>query len=362
MKKTCKILLIASLLPLTLLTACGENEVTSSSTDQATQIRPAKIIELVSKKADSLLSYPAVIGSQNLITLAFEIGGLLDELPVVEAQVVKKGEVLAKLDQQDLNTKLKSAQAQYYNANKEYKRAKRLIKADAISRSELDKRKSKNDVDKAAYLSAKKALTDSVLLAPFDGNIAKISVNLRQVLQPGEPALSILGSGGLEAKFNLPSNIIAKANAENKGKIQATITLDSAPDIEIPATFKELALQADPSSQTHEVTFAFEAPPNINVLPGMNALVWLSDPRKTSKNNQLNVPLTAIGIEGELTTFVWVVDKQTMKVSKRTIILGDDIGEAIQVLDGLMAGEKIIAAGISYLSEGMTVRPWLTKP
>ena len=128
----------------TLLSACAEeNSVQAIKTNG---IKLAKIIELEKSQAQSLLSFPAVIDSQNLTELAFEVGGLLDELLVVEAQSVKKGDIIAKLDQQDLTTKLKSAKAQYNNANKEYKRALRLIKADAISRSELDKRKSKNDI------------------------------------------------------------------------------------------------------------------------------------------------------------------------------------------------------------------------
>ena len=364
MYKLFKFRLIFTLAALTFLSACSESESLTSTEQQAkqlSQIRPAKIIQLKSKSAESTLSYPAVVGSQNLSTLAFEVAGRVSELGVVEAQVVKKGDLLAKLDQQDLNAKLTSAKAQYSNANKEYNRALRLIKANAISRSELDKRKSKNDVDKALYQSAKKALENSVIIAPFDGNIAKISVKLRQVVQPGEAVLSILGNGGLEAKFNLPSSILAKANANSKETIQASISLDSAVDIKIPARFKEISLQADGSSQTHEVTFTFKAPKNLNVLPGMNAVVWFKDPRSAQNSALLEVPLTAIGTEAEQ-KFVWVVNPESMVVAKRNISLANEVGESIQVLEGLTAGEKIIAAGIFYLSEGMTVRAWSAKP
>ncbi len=347
------------LLCATFLSACGEDN--SSQGVKINEVKLAKIIELKKSQAESLLSFPAVIDSQNLTELAFEVGGLLNELLVVEAQSVKKGDVIAKLDQQDLTTKLKSAQAQYNNSNKEYNRALRLIKADAISRSELEKRKSKNDIDKASYLTAKKSLKDSVLLAPFDGNIAAISVSKRQVLQPGEPAITILGNGGLEAKFNLPSSVLAKANADEKSDVQAYITLDSAPDVRIPATFKEVSLQADTSSQTYPVTFAFQAPANLNVLPGMNAVAWFNAPNAKGNQNNIQIPLTAIVVEGD-DKYVWVVQKDSMQVTKRAIKIAQDIGETIQVLEGLDAGDKIVSAGVSYLSEGMTVRPWSAKP
>ena len=66
---------------------------------------------------------------------------------VIEAQKVTKGEMLAKLDQRDLLTQLKSARAQFKNANIEYQRTLRLIKQDAISSCKLEERKSKRDVN-----------------------------------------------------------------------------------------------------------------------------------------------------------------------------------------------------------------------
>jgi len=351
--------LITAISVVALLSACGEEPTQNDA--QQSKPKPAKMLTLKAAKESKLLSFPAVIDSHNLTTLAFEVGGRLSELLVVEAQDVKSGEILARLDQQDLTTKLKSAQAQYNNTHKEYKRAQRLIKADAISRSELDLRKSKNDIDQASLLSAKKALADSVLKAPFDGNIAKVSVTTQQVLQAGEPAIVILGSGGLEAKFNLPTRIIARANNNDKSNLDAYITLDSAPSLKIPAQFKQVTLTADASSQTHEVTFAFVAPEHINVLPGMNALAWFTPPESDTTVTGIQVPLAAIASANNI-KFVWVVDPTTMQVSKRVIVIADSIGESITVTDGLSSGEKIVVAGISYLSEGMLVRPWLPQP
>jgi len=341
-----------------LLSACSEDASQQIAADSI--VRPAKILTVQATQNNTMLSYPAIIDSQNLTTLAFEVGGRLSKISVVDAQHVKRGELLAKLDQQNLNAKLTSAQAQYNNANKEYQRALRLIKADAISRSELDKRKSQHDIDKAGYISAKKALQDSVILAPFDGNIAKVSVTLQQVVQPGEAAIVILGSGGLEAKFNLPSSVIARAKDNNAKQLDAYITLDSAPGIKLPATFKQVTLTADANSQTHEVTFSFSASSTVNILPGMNAVAWFKDPSSQSASG-IQVPLTAITSQANQ-KYVWVVAPHSMQVRKRAISIADSIGETITVVDGLQAGESIVVAGVSFLAEGMRVRPWSSKP
>jgi len=90
----------------------------------------------------------------------------------------------------------------------------------------------------------------------------------------------------------------------------------------------------------------------------MNAVVWFKDPSKSTANlNKLSVPLTAIAIDGEQ-KYVWVVNKDSMRVSRRDIVIEAGVGVNLNITSGLEVGEMIVAAGVSHLSEGMQVRPW----
>ncbi len=340
-----------------LLASC-DSEPASSENKTEVLVRPAKLIEVGLTNSADFLNYSAVIKSQQSSTLSFEVGGVLKELLVVEAQQVKQGDVLAKLDQRNLQTKLKSTRAQYDNANTEYQRAVRLMKEDAISRSVLEERKSQRDVNKAQLDTAEKALQDSVLIAPYDGNISKVHLKNRQAVQAGAEAISIIGRGKLEATINLPSSIIAKAGKPKSPANDSYIILGSAPDLRIPATFKEASLEADAASQTYEVVFAFDTPEDLVILPGMNAVVWFRDPTKsTSGTNKIRIPLTAVATDDDQ-KYVWIVDQNTMMVSKRNIVIEANVGTMIAVNSGLKSGENIVASGISALSEGMKVSQW----
>lgn len=320
-------------------------------------VRPAKLIKVDSTNSKAFLNYPAVIQSQQLSVLSFEVSGKLKALSVVEAQQVKKGEVLARLDQRDLQAKLTSARAEFKNAEEEYQRAQRLIEQDAISKSKVEVRKSKLDVSKAKLETAQKALQDSVLVAPFDGAIAKVSIKKRQIIQPGKPAITVLGNAGLEAVINIPSSIIVQAGKQEKLPTDSYVVLSAAPDRRIPATFREAALEADAATQTYEITFIFDAPKDLVILPGMNASVWIRDLRQSAAGtNEITIPLTAIVTEGEQ-KYVWVVDDQDMTVSKRVIVVESDVGSNLSV-SGLDSGETIVSSGVSSLSVGMKVRPW----
>lgn len=253
--------------------------------------------------------------------------------------------------------KVASAKAKYNNANTEYQRGLRLLKEDAISRSKVEERKANRDVAKSSVETAEKALQDSVMIAPYDSSIAKVSIKERQVVQAGNPVIDILGRGGLEAIINLPSSILARSR-NREPATDSYIVLDAASDRRIPITFKEAALEADAASQTYEVTYSFGAPEDLIILPGMNAVVWFRDPgSSTSDSHKIQIPLTAIATDGGQ-KYVWVVDQETMTVSKRNVVVEAGVGISIGIIDGLKSGETIVAAGVSTLSEGMKVTKW----
>lgn len=341
-----------------LLSACSsESPITGE--DPAKKVRPVKLLSVGTEETGNLLNYPAVIEAAKSSSLAFQVNGELIELFVNELQMVKEGEILARLDQRDFQAKRNSALTQYKNADAEYQRAVNLYKEDAISKSTLEQRKTQRDVNKSVLKSADKALENTTLIAPFSGIVANVSVKKRELIQSGQAAIVIQGVNGLEAKVNLPASIITTANRDNTPVGNEFVILEAAPDRRIPATFKEISLQADTASQTYLATFSFSAPEDLTILPGMNATVWFKDP-STINNRGFNmrVPLTAISTENDQ-KFVWLVNESTMNVSRRNIVVEVGVGKSLNLISGLQQGDLIVASGVSYLSEGMKVRPWI---
>lgn len=336
-----------------LLTACGSEP----PAEDETKARPAILIEVGQSTDEAYLSFPSVIQGRRGSELAFAVGGVVEKVFVTAAQEVDQGEILARLDQRDFKSKLISAQATYANAEETYQRALRLLEGDAISRSEVETRKTDRDTAEAQLERAQKALDDTVIIAPFSGAVAQVSVEALQTAQAGQPAITLLNTSRLKAAINLPSDFIALSKNYSNEEDSSFIVLDVAPDQRIAAEFTEISLEADAASQTYEALYSFTPPENLVVLPGMNAMVWLKDPGSSLGVDTLTVPLKAIGMEQD-EKFVWVVDQKTMTVSKRTVSLADGVGEQVAILSGLKPGETIVAAGVSQLSEGIKVRQW----
>ena len=301
--------------------------------------------------------YPAVVEAGRFGQLSFQVGGMIEEIMVTDAQVVDAGTVIARLDQRDYQSQVASARAQFQNAEEEYQRGLRLAQEDAIARSVLEQRESQRDVARAQLDTAEKALEDTILRAPFAGVIAEVPVREQQNVAPGEMVAALIDVRTLEVTVDVPARVVAESQeVENR---DAFVILEAVSDSRINAEFKEASLLADTASQTYKVTFAFEPPENLVILPGMSATLELSSARRSDSTTpgRKSVPLAAIASDGT-SAYVWVVDKETMTVSRRDITVADGIGEFATVTEGLSAGDTIVTAGASFLTEGMQVRPW----
>ncbi|MEL6858358.1 MAG: efflux RND transporter periplasmic adaptor subunit [Pseudomonadota bacterium] len=340
------------------LAGCSGN--TDTSADAPPITRPAKLIEVEAASNQRDLSFPAVIRAAQSAELTFQVAGEIREVNVLEGDEVIEGTVVAKLDQRDALNRLAQAKAEFDNATTEFERAERLAAQDAISRSVLDSRRTQRDVADASYRTAQKAVSDTILKAPFDGAISTVSGRQFQNVQAKE-SIAVLQSEEVEAVINIPGTIIARI--PQLEPVGVRVKLDAAPDAEIVAQFKEASGEADPSTQTYEISFSFIPPEDLFILPGMTATVessFLFNGVEDFVAEGIAVPLSAILAEGA-DKFVWVVDGTTMKISKRGVSVQSDAGDYVTVTEGLMGGETIVAAGVSFFHDGMTVRRWVPE-
>ncbi len=337
-----------------LLVGCSDETVQVSD-----PVRPAKLVTVAKASQEREFTFPAVIRATQAAELTFPIAGQVIVLNVLEGEEVTQGTTIAQLDQRDARNNLAQATAEYENARSEFQRAQRLVERDAISRSVLESRKTQLEVGKTAVDLAQKTLEDTVIVAPFDSAISRVYVDQYQNVQAKEPIVSVQ-TAATEAFVDIPGTILARMpQLEPKNTV---VVLDAAPDIELPAEFREASGIADPNTQTYEIGFTFEPPEGLLILPGMTASVHTAFLFRGSTDilaEGVAVPLNAILAEGEQ-RFVWVVD-DAMRLRKTEVTVGADLDETVTVTSGLEGGETIVAAGVSFMHEGLTVRRWVEE-
>lgn len=336
------------------LASCTEQP----AAEDVTPIRPAKLFEVSQSQNTRTMNLPAVISARSTADLTFEVNGVLQEFPVLEGQVVAEGDLIGQLEQRGFQNQVAQAQATYRNTQSQFNRAAQLIKKGTIAQKTYDERLKDRDVARTALDDAQKQLDDSTLRAPFAGVIATKHVDQFQTVGAQTAIVTLQSTGAAEAVVQVPSTLVA-----NSGKIdvaESFVVLDAAPDREIPAQIVSTSTQTDPRTQTFQVRFAFEPPSDLVILPGMTGTLRskLQIAAGNGSSGRIAIPRTAILSQGD-DLFVWKVDADTMVVSRSAIAIsqdGPDLGADIVVISGLAEGDTIVAAGVSFLTEGTQIR------
>ena len=207
---------------------------------------------------------------------------------------------------------------------------------------------------KAQVDFAKLQLDYTTLKAPFSGVVSRRYVDNFQDVRAKQQIVSLDDISSVEILVDVPEIIMA--NVREGGAGDAVAEFAAAPGKQYPMTIKEYATRADPKTQTYQVVFRMPQPDDINVLPGMTATVTGSPRRREQTKEIFVVPAIAVVADAAGNPFVWIVDKETMKVSQRPVKTGDLTGtDSIQIPEGLKSGEVIAVSGVSRLREGMQV-------
>ena len=147
--------------------------------------------------------------------LAFEIPGKINVINVDIGDAVKKGQILAELDNREATAQLKQAKAKYDLALQILNRYKDLRSEGHISIQDLDNANSEELIAKSQYEFYKVKLEQTKLIAPFDGVIQNRYLDTGSVINGGIPILEILGSKNVEAHISIPLKFIDKLNIGN---------------------------------------------------------------------------------------------------------------------------------------------------
>ena len=147
--------------------------------------------------------------------LAFEIPGKINVINVDIGDAVKKGQILAELDNREATAQFKQAKAKYDLAKQVLNRYKDLSSEGHISIQDLDNANSEELIAKSQYEFFKVKLEQTKLIAPFDGVIQNRYLDTGSVINGGIPIVEILGSKNVEAHISIPLKFIDKLNIGN---------------------------------------------------------------------------------------------------------------------------------------------------
>ncbi|QUX97192.1 efflux RND transporter periplasmic adaptor subunit [Marinomonas sp. CT5] len=345
-----------------MLAGCSSNE--DDVVVEKEIIRPVKLITIEATDSINIRRFPAELKASEEADIAFRVGGQLMKVNVVAGQRVQKGELLAVLDPTDFKLQVELAQANQNLAEAQFKRIKNLLRQDATTQSQYDSTKATLDQANNALQTAKNQLKYTKVYAPFKGVISSVAIENFQYISATAPIMHMQNIDDLDVEFQVPESLVVSIRS-TKSDYQANVVVDVAPDEKLSGVYKEHNTTPNQTTMAYDVSLRLirNSKSEHTLLPGMTANVDIDLSRLLGANRHIVIPVEAVMRHentetGQSNSTVWVFNKDTGKVSSRIVTLGTLQGNKIEITSGLEAGDQVVAAGVSSLTESMHVRPW----
>jgi len=301
-------------------------------------------LTLTPRRLVDKINLPAQIDPYEEVWVKAEVPGQVIEVLVKEGQMVKKGQILMKLDDRDYRTRLARIEANYKLAKLNYERTKTLVKKKIAATTKLDEIEAQLKDLTAQRNEATVALSRTSITTPLSSLLNDISAKMGDYMGVGDPVAQILEIDTVKVTVGVPESDVA-----------AIFDLNEA-DIIIEALGKrrvkgdKIFLSRKPRTLSRLFDLELSVPnPDGHILPGMFARVELV---KHVYENAVALPLYAI-ITQEDERFVYI--EKEGRVEKRRVTLGTLIGWEVHITSGLKAGEKVVVVGHRLLDDGQAV-------
>ncbi|MGB5360853.1 MAG: efflux RND transporter periplasmic adaptor subunit [Eudoraea sp.] len=357
MKRKGLIILTVTLLS---LSSCKEKVV------EPAPVRPVIYQEVGYLGGDDQRTFSGTAKTERVINLSFRSSGIITLFNLKIGQLVKKGDLLAKLDnvQARLNyesaiSAQNSAASEMNTAKLSLQRTKVLYEKGSLSLSEYESAKNAYKTAQAGFESAKRKvgieaeqIKFGFLYAPEDGIIAAVNAEIEENVSPGQN-IAVLNAGTeMEISLGLPESIINRVN-QGMGVI---IEFPVLTDAKFSGVVTEVSPSVDINTATYPVRIVVKIP-STEIRSGMAANITFQFEADKNQPKQLVVPPISVGEDGN-GRFVFLIKEEADKttVHKQYIKVGALSSEGFAIMDGLSLGDKIATAGLQTLLHGQEVR------
>ena len=327
-----------------LLLAAGCGNVGKKDAQQAEPVAEEVVPSVTAEKVfvrevPQMSTYTSTVQAYVKNNIAPQSGSRIKKINVEVGDFVKKGQVLAEMDQ----IQLQQAELQMKNKELEYNRLKKLHEAGGLSQSDLDAIELAYQVSKTTY---ENLLENSVLLSPISGVVTARNYDVGDMYAMSAPVFTVEQISPVKLLVAISESDYSKVG---KGD-SVEITADAIPGKTFYGKITRIYPTIDPATRTFTVEVVVEN--NYKTLrPGMFARVTI----KFGSNESVVIPdVAVVKQQGSGERFVYVVNEDGT-VSYVKVVLGRRVGAEYEVLEGLVDGATIVTGGQIRLKDGVKV-------
>jgi RND family efflux transporter MFP subunit len=324
--------------------SCRQQVPTANETGEAisvrTQIVTDKVVVLPVRTSGKL-------SSKTESRLSFKTGGIIEKIYVDDGQAVRKDELLARLNLEEISSQVRQAELALQKAIRDFERIENLYKDSVATLEQYQNTRTALEVARANIRIARFNLEYSEIKAPSDGKILRKLAEVNEITGQGQPVLFFASTeANWVVRVSLTDRDIVRVNLLDS----ATVVFDAWPGKPFMCQVSETGKAADPYTGTYEVELLLVEKPE-NLASGFIGKVTIFPSDTVSYPV---IPIEAL-VDGKGSTgTVYVVENDLP--ARRTVVIHAITDEGIVVRYGLKAGEEIIVDGGAFVREGVGIR------
>jgi len=298
-------------------------------------------LTLESRRMEDMISLPGEVEPHEDLWVKAEVTGQVTQIFVKEGEYVKRGQVLAQLDDRDYRSRVARIEANYKLAKVDHDRIESLAKRNITAKSKLDEAVARLEELAAQYREAKLALSRTRITAPIAGRLNEVSAKEGDFLSVGKEVAHILQIEQVKVTVGVPESDVAAVLDLS----EADVVIEALDNRRVRG--KKIFLSRKPRTLARLYDLELSVPnTDGRILPGMFARVELV---KKVFPEAVAVPLYAV-ITQNNEQFVYV-DNQG-QAEKRKVELGVLSGWEVQITSGLKPGDRVVVVGHRFLDQG----------
>ena len=323
-----------------------------SDFDPSEKLVLISMIEIKPEKFDHFVEIQANIKTRQNVLLYPEFTGSLKKIYVKEGQRVKKGSLLAQIDDAGLKNQLEQLQIQVELSKTTYDRIQRLWKQNIGSEMQLLQAKANYEAQLKSIEQLKKQLQRTQILAPFSGTIDEIVANTGANLIPGKtPVMRIVNLKEMYTEANVPERYLSQI----KVGTAATVNIPML-NREYSTSIRQTGNFINPNNRSFRVETSLPNPDEM-IIPNLTCKLKIND---YTNPEALMVPLRVIREDASGKKYIFKLKsdgkKQVYLTEQVFIQLGKKGLDKIEVLDGIQAGDLIVDEGAIIVDNNQRVK------
>lgn len=318
----------------------------------------AKIVPVTKGSSAATRQFFGTVVAKETVDLAFQVGGQIAELPIVEGQPIAQGAVIAALDLEPFELALDQARVQFDQAQRDFDRLQQL-QGRSVSQVTVDDAETQLRLSDIALRDAERSLRNARLLAPFDALVASRNVANFSTISAGTPIARLHDMSELRIEIDVPEVLFQQAG--ETPDVELVAKFPTSPT-RFPLELREFNAETSAVGQTFQLTLGMAPPPGLTVLPGSSVTVYAT---LRTGAEQVVIPASALVSDSAGQSYVMAfsppgADRGSVARIPVQITPGPN-GEVV-VSDGLGDTAEIVSSGAHLLADGDTVRRFTGFP